>query len=404
MVQRGLSNYFEEYLKKEPLFLNKDVFRGNYLPETIDHRDEQINYIAKILAPILKGEKPSNLFIYGKTGTGKTMSMKHVMHNIDQTSINNNVPIKLMYINCKLKRVADTEYRLVAELARKMGKEIPSTGLPTDEIYQIFYNAVEKQGKHVLVVMDEIDQLVKKTGDGILYNLTRCNDDFDKVHISLVGLSNDMVFIDNLDPRVRSSLSDEELVFPPYNAFQLQDILKQRASLAFKGEVLSNGVIEKCAAYSAREHGDARRALELLRVAGELAERMDKGKISLKHIDDAEEKLEKDRLADIAATQPKQGQCILYSIIKTSERKKGNLFTGEIYDYYKSLCGRAGLRALTQRRISDIIAELDMLGVINAKTISKGRYGRTREISLALPKSSLSNMKSILERDLDIKF
>lgn len=402
MAQEGLSNFFNEYLKKESLFKNKKIFQGGYLPETIHHRDEQINLIAKILAPLLKKEKPSNLFIYGKTGTGKTMSIKHVIKKIKDATQENNIPTKIIYLNCKLKRVADTEYRLIAQLAREFGKEIPSTGLPTDEVYKVFFNAVEKEDKLILLVLDEIDQLVKKTGDGVLYNLTRCNEDLENSQITLVGLSNDMVFIDHLDPRVKSSLSEEEIVFPPYNALQLQDILKQRSKEAFKKDLMEPGTIEKCAAYSAREHGDARRAIELLRVAGELAERNNEEKISLKYIDIAEEKIERDRLIDIVTTQPKQSQAILYSIISLSTEKKSNIFTGEIYSFYKSLCNRVSLRALTQRRISDVIAELDMVGVIHAKIISKGRYGRTREVSLAVPYPSITNMKRILEKELDL--
>ncbi|MCK5282309.1 MAG: ORC1-type DNA replication protein [Nanoarchaeota archaeon] len=402
MAEKELSNFFNDYLKKEPLFLNRKVFQGGYLPETVDHRDEQIQFIAKILAPILRGDKPSNLFVYGKTGTGKTMCIKYIMEKMMETTNKSSNPLKILYLNCKLKRVADTEYRLIAQLARGFGKEIPFTGLPTDEVYRIFFNSVEKEKKPVMLVLDEIDQLVKKTGDGVLYNLTRCNEELKGSQVSLVGLSNDMVFIDNLDPRVKSSLSEEELVFPPYNALQLQDILRQRAKKAFKDGTLKPGTIEKCAAYSAREHGDARRAIELLRVAGELAERAGENKILLKYIDAAEEKIERDRLVDITASQPKQSQCILYSIIMLSTKKKGNIFTGEIYDFYKPLCQKTGLRPLTQRRISDVIAELDMLGVIHAKVISKGRYGRTREISLTLPDSSVLNIKKILEEGLDL--
>ena len=402
MAQKGLSSFFNEYLDNESIFSNKNAFQGSYLPETIHHRDEQINQIAKILAPLLKNEKPSNLFIYGKTGAGKTMSIKYILKTILETTQEKNIDVKMAYINCKLKRIADTEYRLIAQLAREFGKEIPSTGLPTDEVYKIFFNAVEKEQKPILLVLDEIDQLIKKTGDGVLYNLTRCNEELKNSQITLVGLSNDMIFIDNLDPRVKSSLSEEELVFPPYNALQLQDILKQRAKTAFRKGVLEQGTIEKCAAYSAREHGDARRALELLRVAGELAERDNETNLALKYIDKAEEKIDKDRLIDVITTQPKQSQSILYSIIDLSNQKKGNLFTGEIYSFYKSLCNKVALRPLTQRRISDVIAELDMVGVIHAKIISKGRYGRTREISLAMPDSSIMNIKKILEKELDL--
>ena len=208
--------------------------------------------------------------------------------------------------------------------------------------------------------------------------------------------------MDSLDPRVRSSLSEEELLFPPYNALQIQDILRQRSEIAFLEDTLEHGTIEKCAAYSAREHGDARRALELLRVAGELAEREGKIKITLDYIDKAEEKIERDRLSDITITQPKQSQCIMYAILIISMKKKGMLFTGEIYDSYKGICQKTGLRILTQRRISDVLAELDMLGIINAKIISKGRYGRTREVGLSIPDASIPNIVKLLENELGL--
>ena len=314
-----------------------------------------------------------------------------------------NIPIKIVYINCKLKKVADTEYRLVAQISRKLGKEIPATGLPTEEVYNIFYKAIDHQKQVVILLLDEIDQLVKKSGDEILYNLTRINSELINAQLGIVGISNDILFADNLDPRVKSSLSEEELVFPPYNALQIQDILKQRAKNAFNENTLEQGVIEKCAAYAAREHGDARRALELLRVAGEIAEREDSTKVSIKHIDKAEDKIERDKIYDVIITQPKQSQLTLYSILNIHEQKQTFIFTGEVYELYKKLCDKVKLRPLTQRRISDIVAELDMLGIINVSVISKGRYGRTREISLAIPETILPKIKSILTKSLDIK-
>ncbi|MBT3405830.1 ORC1-type DNA replication protein [Candidatus Woesearchaeota archaeon] len=402
MVKKGITGLFEDYLTKEPLFLDKEVLQANYTPDNIPHRDDQITQIAKILAPALRLNKPSNLFVYGKTGTGKTLSVRHTTNHILEVSKKNKIPVKVFYINCKLKRVADTEYRLIAQLAREFGKAVPPTGLPTDEVYKIFYNAIDHNKQVVLLILDEIDQLVKKAGDEILYNLTRINSELKNAQISVVGISNDLVFTDNLDPRVKSSLSEEELVFPPYNALQIQDILNQRAKVAFRDGILRSGVIEKCAAYAAKEHGDARRALELLRIAGELAERSNELHVEIEHLDLAEEKIERDRMVDIVSTQPKQFQAVLYSIYAISETRKGNISTGEVYDVYKSICNRTALRPLTQRRLSDILAELDMLGIINAKVISKGRYGRTKEISLATQPSIEPKIRSILKNDLGL--
>ncbi|MGV8172132.1 MAG: Cdc6/Cdc18 family protein [Candidatus Woesearchaeota archaeon] len=399
-----VSNFLENFIKKESLFKNKAVLQSSYNPGEILHRDEQISYIAKILAPALRLERPSNLFIYGKTGTGKTLTVRATAEQIEAVSKREMIPIKFIYINCKLKKVADTEYRLIAEVTRYFGKTIPPTGLPTDEVYNIFYKTLDKEKQIVILVLDEIDQLIKKIGDELIYNLTRVNVDLKNAQLSLVGISNDIMFADNLDPRVKSSLSEEELVFPSYNALQIQDILKKRSSEAIKDGVLEEGVIAKCAAYAAREHGDARRALELLRVAVELAERKGIQKISIRELDEAEEKIEKDRVLDIILTQPKQFQLVLYSILLLYyQRKQDNIiFTGEIYILYKELCSKTNLRPLTQRRVSDVIAEFDLLGIINAKVISKGRYGRTREISIVTNESLNLKIKTLLENALHV--
>lgn len=399
MQKKSLASFFEEFLYEESLFINRSILLASYAPETINHRDLEINKIAAILAPTLKQQKPSNLFIYGNTGTGKTLVAKHVMDNMIEVAKNKRIPLKIIYLNCKLKRVADTEYRLIAQLAHSFGKSIPPTGLPTDEVYKIFYTAVEKVSCVVLLILDEIDQLIKRAGDNVLYNLTRINEELKKSQITLVGISNDTTFIENLDARVKSSLSEEDILFSPYNALQMQDILKERALKAFKENVIEQGVIEKCAAYAAREHGDARKAIELLRVSGEIAERAKNKTITTEHIDEAEEKLEREKVFDIIKTQPKQFQAVLFSILSV-KNKNLSMYTGGVYDFYRKVCFKAGLRPLTQRRVSDIIGEFELIGVINTKTISKGRYGRTREINLAVPSSVLPLTKKILEEEL----
>jgi len=402
MVKNNLNNFFEKFLKKETIFDNKKVLQSSYIPGEIKHRDEQIDQIAHILAPALKEDKPSNLFIYGKTGTGKTLVTKYVAEQMENVAKQKGLPLQIFYLNCKLKKIADTEYRLIAELARFFGKAIPPTGLPTDEVYNIFFKALENEKKIIIVILDEIDQLIKKAGDEIIYNLTRINSEFKNSQLSIIGISNDLMFANNLDPRVKSSLSEEELVFPPYNAVQIQDILKNRAKVAFKKDTIDEGVIQKCAAFAAREHGDARRALELLRVAGELCERKSNNKVMIEDIDEAEDKIERDRLIDMVKTHPKQFQATLYPIFVLGQQNSSSIFTGDIYELYKAVCNKTGLRPLTQRRVSDIIAELDMLGIINAKVISKGRFGRTREISISLSKAIEKKITNILEEELDI--
>lgn len=395
----GLTTFFDKFLDKEPLFINKKVMQSNYMPEMILHREKQVQQLANIFAPILRSDKPSNIFIYGKTGTGKTLCTLYTLNQLKEYSVQKKVSFKYIYVNCKLKKVTDTEYRLIAELAKELGKEVPITGLPTQEIYNIFINALEEKNQVVVLVLDEIDSLVKKTGDEILYNITRLNSHLKNSQVSFVGISNDTRFMEDIDPRVKSSLGEEDLIFAPYDAVELKDILEKRAKVAFKESAIASGVLEKCAAYAAREHGDARRALDLLRVAGEVAERSNSEKVNEEHIDKAEEKIEEHRVVEIVSTQPKQSQVVLGSILRITDNGK-KIETGEVYEKYKEICSKIGLAPLTQRRVSDLIGELDMLGLINARVVSKGRYGRTREIYTTIPEDLLGKIGLKLDEEL----
>ena len=402
MGELGVNKIFEDFLDKKSIFMNKDSLKLRYSPENIPHREKQINNLAKILAPSLKLDKPSNIFLYGKTGTGKTLVTKYVCNQLQEVAIKKAIPLKSIYINCKMRKVTDTEYRLIAQLAREFDQTIPATGLPTDEVYKIFFEAIDKEKIAIILILDEVDQLVKKCGDEVLYNLTRINQELKNAEVNIIGISNDVTFTKNLDPRVKSSLGEEELIFPPYDAVQLKDILFGRAKLAFSKGAIKESVIAKCAAYAAREHGDARRALDLLRVAGELAERAGRDKILEKDVDKAEEKIESETIEEVVKGLPKQSQSVLFSIFFILKSREPPLYTGEIYDVYKSICIRTASKPLTQRRVSDLIAELDMLGIINAKVISKGRYGRTREISVSFPNELSVSIEETIKAELGL--
>ncbi len=402
-MNKSIQTIFQEFITKTtPIFKSRDALTSHFTPDNIPHRNQHINAIASIVAPALKGGKPSNIFIYGLTGTGKTLISRYVAEELEKMSKQGPHEVKAVYVNCKMKKVADTEYRLIAELVRMFGIEIPATGLPTEVVYQTFFSTIDSKEWNVIIILDEIDVLVKKMGDSFLYNLTRINQELKRAKVSILGITNDLQFIDLLDARVKSSLGEEEILFSPYNAIELQDILKHRAELSFYSGVLSEEVIPKCAALAAQEHGDARRALDLLRVAGEIVERNNENKITEKHVDIAQEKIDYDRLIESVKSLPKQTKVVLWSVIQLINQNREDIQTGDVYSIYAEKCKESGLYPLTQRRISDLISELDMAGIINTQVVSRGRYGRTREIGLNISDAVKEKTTSILNQALVI--
>ncbi len=391
LISGGYMNIFENLLSSVNIFKNRDVLRHSYTPEKLPHREEQINQLALLLSPLLKGGAPSNIFIYGKTGTGKTATVNFVGRQLEEASKKSKQNVAVHYINCE---IVDTAYRVLASIARRFGSNVPMTGWPTDQVYDEVKKVLELRRARVLVILDEIDKLVKKAEEA-LYGLTRINSELKNSGISLIGISNNLKFKNFLDARVLSSLSEEEIVFPPYNAEQLEDILLQRSKLAFEDGVLEEGVIQLCAAIAAQEHGDARKALDLLRVSAEIAEREKDTKVRVEHVRKALRKIETDYMIETVRTLPVHSKILLYSMSLLSEMAE-KFTTGEVYCVYKKLCSKVGVDSLTQRRISDLISELDMLGVVNSVIISKGRYGRTREMKLEADRDSL---RKVLEED-----
>lgn len=404
MPQSSLNEIFSSYINNTGVFRDKHALSSDFAPDNIPHRRKEIEDIAHMLAPVLRGEKPSNVFIYGKTGTGKSLCTMKVTRTLEEAAANSKEKVKIIYLNCKMGKVADTEYRLIAQILSFFGEDVPFTGLPTNTLYKKLYSKLGKTGGSIILVLDEIDALLEKIGDGILYSLTRINQDVPNIKITIVGISNKPTFIDNLDPRIKSSLSEEEMVFPPYNATEIKDILEERVKMAFNENTVEYGAITKCAALAAQENGDARRALDLLRVAAELCERERCTKVNERFVNKAQEKLDKDRVIEMIRAQPKHSKLVLLSMLNLYRSNKRGIQTGEVYTMYEKMAIENGMKALTQRRVSDLISELDMMGVINASVISKGRYGRTRSINIQLNENIVSLMSKTLGREFPEAF
>ena len=294
--------------------------------------------------------------------------------------------VKFCYVNC---RMTGSEYRVFASLSQSLGLEIPFTGLSVGEVFDRFRAGLDSSRIIFIVVLDEIDALIKDRGDAFMYELTRINETLNKSKVAIIGISNDLRLKEFLDPRVFSSLSEEELVFRPYDAGELRNILLERSKLSFQENVLTESALSICSALAAAEHGDARRALDLLRVAGEVAERQGARAVTEEHVRLAEKHIEHNRVVDALKDLTLHSKLVLLSVYHLN---KPSATTGEIYDVYNELCGEFGAGLLTQRRLGTLINELDSMGLVNAKVVSMGRYGRTKKIRLEISRGLIRDV------------
>jgi cell division control protein 6 len=377
---------------------NRDILHFTYIPNIIQHRNSEQEQVTQSLLPILKHSRPSNLLVYGKPGIGKTLVVKKVLNKIQERVEKSKFPIKLIYSNSKEET---TLYGLLVSFGRQLGmkdKELPGTGLAISEVFKRILNNIEESTINVIFVIDEIDylaQLVSKTGKDILYQLTRANERLKQGSLTLVGISNDLTFKEKLDPRVISSLGEEEIIFTNYDRDQIYKILEERVNEAFIPNSVDEAALNLCAALAAAEHGDARRAIDLIRVAGEIAERQQSDKVTQDHIREASLKIEENKEETSLKSYPLHEKLVILAIMKA-----GGSSTGEIYSSYKGLCKIVGKDELTQRRITQMLSEIELSGIISGRLIHQGIHGRTKKYKLTI---SSEMIKKTFKDDLTLQ-
>lgn len=377
------------------LIKNRDILHYTYIPDTILHRDSEQEQVTQSLIPILKHSRPSNLLVYGKPGTGKTLVVKKILSKIQSRVEKSKFPIKLIYANSKEET---TLYGLLVSFGRQLGlneKELPSTGLAISEVFKRLLKIIDNNQLNAIFVIDEIDylaHLISKTGKDVLYQLTRANERLTQGSLTLVGISNDLTFKERLDPRVLSSLGEEEIVFTNYSVEQIRKILEGRIEQALVKNAIEESALNLCSAMAGREHGDARRAIDLLRVASEIAEREQKTSINEDHIRMAGQKIEENKEVTSLQSYPLHEKILIIAVMKTSE-----LSTGGIYTAYKTLCRTVRQQELTQRRVTQMLSEIELSGLITGRIIHQGIHGRTKKYKLTI---SPDMIKETLKDDL----
>ena len=375
---------------------NPNVLRHDYIPNRILHRNKQQELVTQSLIPLYQKSIPPNLLVYGKPGTGKTLVVNKVLKQIQDRVDKNSYKIKIAITNAKDQ---SNLYNVLVDLGRQLGLKskktpndklwLPSTGLSISEVFNRILYIIEKNKINTVFVIDEIDHLAKlvdKTGKDILYSITRANLKLKNGSLSLVGISNDVRFKEELDPRVISTLSEEEIVFPAYETNEIKEILEDRVPIAFEENVVSAGALNLCASMACRQHGDARRAIKLLNVAAKTAELNQANLITDEHVRLASQRIEVDKESQQLDAFSLHEKLLVITIMKSP-----NISTGDIYSAYKSLCKIIHQNELTQRRITQMLSEIELSGLISGRMIHQGIHGNTKKFNLTVSPELVKN-------------
>jgi cell division control protein 6 len=369
------------FSQREGIFQNKEMVRVGWVPDgdRIVGRDDYISTISNCLNDAVYGGTPNHISITGKTGTGKSLVSRYVTRRAVNAAVDD-VLIGHTYLDCSK---SSTEVQVISTIGQQLNDEsiyeqeedivkMPDTGLPKDKFYKRLWRVLDHYDS-VIIILDEVDLL---NDDHVLMSLAKAVESNDTTcQIGIIAISNQINYFDELNPRTKSAFQTVELNFDPYDANQIQDILRGRED-AFRDGVLSDDVIPLVAAFSAQEHGDARKAMRLFRTAGELADREGDDIVEENHVRRAQDALEKDRFRDFLQGTPTQMKAACLSIAAKSLYSRDDyIITGELYDSYQQITDAIDMDTIGIRRFRDILDEMQLSRVIETKEINMGKGG-----------------------------
>jgi len=364
------------------IFEQREILQIDYVPseKRIVGRDEQIEKVAEEIGPIVVGQPPNSIIIYGKTGCGKSLVAKHVSKIAKEEAENRGVRLATGYINCQ-------QAKGNSDALSKYGRAInppessmtfPARGISENEYFERVWSVLNEFYDAAIIILDEVDKL---NNDDLLMALSRAGEDGSvDVPIGVIAVSNKINYREKMSERTKSSFGHNEFIFEPYDASQIREILQNRTD-AFADGVLDDGVIPRAAALSAKEHGDARKAMRLLRYAGDQANKENADRVKESHLSDARASAEVDRLLELISGLPPHSKHVLIALANlTKNQPEREWFrTMKIRETYLDVCEQSGADPLSAERTRQLLNELCCLEIAGSRRGTgegKGHYSQ----------------------------
>jgi cell division control protein 6 len=361
----------KSFTDQSSVFVDETVLYDTWTPEELPEREKELDALHDALAPVARGAAPHNTFVYGKTGQGKTVGVNFKLKGLAGFAEENGIDLSVVRYSCAKD---SSSYQVASNLVDQLSGSKPR-GYDLKTVFDLLYDELQGLGGTVIIVLDEIDSI--GTNDEILYELprARANGHLEEMWVSVIGISNDFEFRDNLSPKVKDTLCDEEIHFSPYDANELRSILSRRADKAFHDGVLADDVIPLCGALAAQDKGSARQAIRYLYKAGELAANSADDKVTVNHVREAEEAIERKSIEKGIRDLTTQDHLALMAIVALETEGKAPARTREVYSRYKDIANKIDADTIAMRRVRDHLQDLDLAGVVNAVEQNQGLRG-----------------------------
>jgi len=379
MIDAELDRIISKVQKEKKVFVKKSALDTSNQPEKIVSRVNEVEKIVRYISDYEQQQTVPLVSIYGRSGTGKSTLVRYVCNYFPE--------IKLCFVNLrKAKTVFGTINLILNELDQPSLASAQGMNLGMEKIRESILTITTLEKKKLFVLaLDEFDVIFyDKRGNpsDFVYKLVEMQAELkSKGCLAMIfTISNNVLSDYDLDDRIRSRIGNSEIFFKPYTKEETLKILQQRSEEAF-GKKIDKKVLEECAKISFLEHGDARRAVDLLRVSAEIAAK-EKKDLLVKHVKDASKQIQKDRVEEVISSLSHHSKLIcLVLASKTFGLDKMQHSTMSIFEKYKEYVQS---EPVSYRRFSELLKDLENTGLIISDTRSNGQKGYRSEFQLVV--------------------
>ncbi len=380
----------ESILERPSVFKSKEKLYPEYVPAHLPHREEQLKSLASYFKPLLvePGSIMQRVLLVGGIGTGKTVTARRFGKDFSLLARQRGIRLEYVHINCHRDR---TLYLVIQEMAKQLRIPVPQRGLSAQEMFSILLKQLEDRDMYAIVTLDEFDYFIDVAGNDAVYFLVRVYDEYPDLtkRISYIFITRSLSNLGKLDAATESYLVRNIVKFNPYTSQELFDILKARAQEAFHEGTVDDEVLKYIADIVGVDHGgsgNARLALEMLLIAGQIADHEGSPRITIDHIRKAHAQANPSivHVYDSIFHLPLHEVLVLLAAVRRL-KQTGEAYVriGEVEKEYQQICEEMGETPRRHTQVYEYVMDLKRLGIIDARVSGKGYRGKSTLIGIS---------------------
>lgn len=384
--------------KTSNIIKDPSVFDYDYIPRNLVNRDGQMHQLESLFRPLVESNRPCNAFLLGSVGTGKTVTAKRFCNDMKDYCSGKGMKLDVLYVNC---RSNNSESAVLIDLIHHFDPGYPDRGFSTEEMARILKNHLNKNRSPLVIILDEVNVLLKKNSVDIIYQITRMSDDVAKpAPVSLIMISQESVY-EMMDEASASTFRRSITIkFNKYSYEELRTIVKERSEIALFPGRISDDAIEQIAD-SSEEYGDARMAIELLERSASLAEESTVGEVTVEDVRAAKaliySTVSESKIASLDINKK-------IALLSVARAMKQNVVIpiSSAEKTYAIVCEEFDVPARRHTQFWKYIQDLEKIGLVRTRVMTEGKNGRSTKISLPdIPSKVLAKkVEEMVENDL----